>query len=455
MPRKRTTIYLLAVLLLGLAAGLGWVLLRDTRPNVVLISIDSLRADHLGTYGYERDTSPNLDALAREGVVFENAVSTTTWTLPAHISMMTSLYPDIHGVQKGRMALSEQAALAPEILQLAGWATGGIVSGPFLGAHFGYARGFDHYDDQTISFKNHTASHKGITSPVVHEEAVEWLETRPEDKPFFLFLHYWDVHYDYIPPPPFDTLFDPDYDGQMTGERFFGNKGFRPGMNPRDRDHIVALYDGEIAFVDSYLGKIFEDLKDRDLWDDTLVIVTSDHGDEFLEHGRKGHRQNLYQSTLQVPLVMKLPRGRWAGQRIASRVGIIDLPPTILEIAGLESPPEFNGRSLVSLMEKGHDTQRYYYFADLEGKMKSVLGDRYKLITSHGRKAGRPQLYDLENDPQERRNLARREPEALEGMMTIQEEWLAFVEATDELETNSVEYQEELEQLLESLGYLD
>lgn len=455
MSRPRTGILITATLLLALAAGIAWFLLRDTRPNVVLISIDSLRADHLGTYGYERQTSPRIDELAREGVVFENTVSTTTWTLPAHLSMLTSLYPDIHGVKKGRTALSDQAALLPEILQTAEWATAAVVSGPFLASNFGYGRGFDLYDDQTISFKSHGASHRGITSPLIHDQAVDWLNGRPEDKPFFLFLHYWDVHYDYIPPPPYDTLFDPDYEGDMNGRHFFGNKKFRRGMDPRDREHVVALYDGEIAFVDEYLGKLFDDLAERGLWDDTLVIVTSDHGDEFLEHGYKGHRRNLYQSTLQVPLVVKMPRGRWAGKRIDSLVGIVDLAPTILELAGLESPPEFNGRSLLSLMKQGHDTQRYYYFADLEGKMKSVLGDRWKMITHHGETARRPELFDLDSDPQERRNIALQEPDALEGMVAIQEDWLTFVEATEDLETGSVEYQKELEELLESLGYLD
>lgn len=426
--------------------ALRWLTGRP--PNVLLISIDSLRADHLGAYGYARQTSPNLDALSREGVVFENAVSTSTWTLPAHISMLTSLYPEVHGVDRNSTRLGEEAILGSEVFQQGGFATGAVVSGPFLGSYFGYAQGFDLYDDQTISFESDQASHRGVTSQGVHGRAVEWLRTRP-DKPFFLFLHYWDVHYDYDPPPPFDTRFDPDYQGEVNGR--YGQ--IHPDMDPRDLEHILALYDGEIAYVDSYLGRLFQFLRHQDLWDQTLILVTSDHGDEFFEHGVKGHRKNLHQVTLQVPLLVKLPWGRFAGSRVSSPVGIVDLAPTMLEVAGLEVPAEFNGRSLLPLLEGRR--QRRYYFADLEGKQKAVLVDGWKLINRHRTKTGATQLFDLKNDPGERRNLAGAEDQKLVRLEEIQAEWLRLVAASERPEATTFEYQEELKEVLRSLGYLD
>lgn len=172
-----------------------------TRPNVVLISIDSLRADHLGTYGYERETSPNIDALAAAGVVFENTVSSSTWTLPAHMSMLSSLNSRVHGVITDGKRLTDAATLVSEVFQRNGWRTAAVVGGPYLSRRFGFAQGFEVYDDETISFANQQVSHAGRTSLKTHQRALELLDDFGTD-PFFLFLHYWDVHYDYTPPTP-------------------------------------------------------------------------------------------------------------------------------------------------------------------------------------------------------------------------------------------------------------
>ena len=276
------------------------------RPNVVLISIDSLRADHLGTYGYERETSPNIDALAAEGVVFENTVSSSTWTLPAHMSMLSSLNSRVHGVINDRKKLTDAATLVSEVFQRNGWRTAAVVAAPYLNHQFGFAQGFDVYDDETLFFANNSASHVGRTSLKTHQRALELLDDSGTE-PFFLFLHYWDVHYDYIPPYPFQLMFDPDYEGDISSRRFERSAVINPDMDRLDLEHVVALYDGEIALVDMFLGRLFQQLKRRGLWDETMVIVTADHGDEFFEHGNKGHRKSLYRETLQIPAGHQVP----------------------------------------------------------------------------------------------------------------------------------------------------
>jgi arylsulfatase A-like enzyme len=416
---------------------------QEQPPNVILISIDSLRADHLGCYGYPKPTSPNIDALANESVMFTNAISTTTWTLPAHISMLTSLYPEVHQVINDGNKLSDKAVVplnkggqgvvCAETMKEAGYLTAGFVSGPYLSSKFGYNQGFDLYDDYTINYSSNEESHRGITSPKIHQQVTKWLEQN-YCSPLFLFIHYWDVHYDYTPPPPFDTMFDPDYTGTITGQDYEGNELINPQMPERDLEHIIALYDGEIAFTDSYIGKLMTYLKELDIYENTMVILTSDHGDEFFEHVCKGHRNNLFDETLKVPLIIKFPSGKEnpfaslspSRTRINQQVSIIDIVPTFLDYLSITPrnselgirnaeliPPlnsddvrqtrnpkseirnlnfsggggDFEGQSLLPLvadnMQAGTDVPtnfKPYKFADLHGFMKCVRTNQFKYI---------------------------------------------------------------------------
>jgi len=407
---------------------------QERLPNIILISIDSLRADHLGCYGYPKPTSPNIDALANESVVFTNAISTTTWTLPAHISMLTSLYPEVHQVINDGNKLSDKAVVplnppyqrgqgvvCAEIMKEAGYLTAGFVSGPYLSSKFGYNQGFDLYDDYTINYSSNEESHRGTTSPKIHQQVTKWLEQNYSSQ-FFLFIHYWDVHYDYTPPPPFDTMFDPDYTGTITGKNYEGNKLINPQMPKRDLEHIIALYDGEIAFTDSYIGKLMTYLKELGIYENTMVILTSDHGDEFFEHGCKGHRNNLFDETLKVPLIIKFPppypggRGGKENPIFASlsplemcinqQVSIIDIVPTFLDYLGITPNPSYpplqkggrgdlEGQSLLPLVagnimagtevptnSQGASLSHFkpYKFADLHGFMKCVRTNQFKYI---------------------------------------------------------------------------
>lgn len=425
-------------------------------PNIVLVSIDSLRADHLGTYGYPKPTSPFVDELADESVVFERAVSTTSWTLPAHLSMLTSLSSAVHGVINDGMTLSEDATSVAQLLQRAGWATGAVVSAPYLSHKFGFDRGFDVYDDTTVSWPSDSASHTGVTSLKTHNRAVELLDELA-DRPFFLFLHYWDVHYDFEPPFPFDTMFvDPDYQGSMTGKGFQRNRAIVPGMDPRDLEHVIALYDGEIAFVDTFMGRLFRELKVRGLWDNTLIIFTSDHGEEFLEHGKRGHRKNLYTETLSVPLIVKFPNSRWAGSRVQEAVGIIDIMPTMLDLAGLEPFPEANGRSLIPVVDGTSDPDDpFYYFGDMQGELKSVVAGRYKLIRRFLEGPPTVELYDTIDDPGEHVDIAETMDDQRAELDDVLRGWLdVSAGLREQLGLGTIEYDPEMMKALRSLGYI-
>ncbi len=451
--RKTLLKFLVTAAVAVLAVGCGPV----EKPNVILISIDSLRADHVGAYGYSRATSPHIDALAEESVVFENAVSTTSWTLPAHISMLTSRFSEAHGVTGAGDSLADSAITLPEIFQENGYATAAVVSGPFLNRRFGFSQGFDVYDDETVSFAEINDSHQGVTSPLTHRRALEILKD-VAGRPFFLFLHYWDVHYDYAPPPPYDEMFDPDYSGSVSGDDFIRNDEIHRGMNSRDLEHVVALYDGEIAFTDFYLGELFAELKRLELWDNTLIILTSDHGDEFFEHGNKGHRNTLYGELLNVPLIVKLPQQRRGGERLGNLAGVVDIAPTMLEVAGLPPLAGANGEDLLARTSDSDESSERVYFADVDLRVKSVVSESSKLI-AHWRRGPdeemRVELYNMIRDPGEQLDVSTKEVAQVVRLRRALQAWVRSArEQVKHLGESGFEQDPELVRTLRSLGYI-
>ena len=318
-------------------------------PNVIFISIDSLRSDHLGCYGYDRPTSPVLDRLASEGALFESVAATTSWTLPSHMAMFTSLPDAVHGVEeRGTRYVTDHPLLA-EVMQAAGYTTAGFYAGPFLHPGYGFKHGFDEYvnctsfivsEDQSLEEFRHTrkesrASRFDITNPRIFDKLSEWFDGKLAE-PFFLFVHYWDVHSDFIPPAPFDKTFDPDYVGDLDIHDITNSEAIRADMDPRDLEHLVALYDGEILWTDGWIGKLLELLEAKGLSENTAIVLTADHGEAFFEHGEFGHGQDLHEEVVRVPLIVRYPGKVAAGQRIPEQVRTIDIYPTILSLAGLE-----------------------------------------------------------------------------------------------------------------------
>jgi arylsulfatase A-like enzyme len=320
--------------------------------NLLLISIDTLRADHLKCYGYDKDTSPCLDQLAKEGVLFEDLTAAAPWTIPSHMSMFTSLYPSVHGVQSISSRLGKGIPTLAQCLAQSGYVTAAFVTGPVLNHSFGFNRGFQSYDDHTVVVPfNYAGMRKNelehaVTNPAITSLATQWLQKHSQEK-FFLFLHYWDCHNDYIAPPPFDKKFDPRYTGKEDGRGLVWRQGdITAHGSIMDVAHLAALYDGGIAYTDEHVGKILNLLQELGLSEKTLVIVLSDHGEGFLEHRRLLHGNSLYEELLHVPLIMRLPGVVPAGKRIAGNVSHVDLMPTVLALLGLAGPSQMQGIDL-------------------------------------------------------------------------------------------------------------
>lgn len=318
----------------------------DQPPNVVLISLDTLRADHLGCYGYARNTSPNIDRLADRSMVFLNAYTAAPATAESHMSMFTSLYPSVHKVRttvrdKEVHVLDESIITLPRILKNHGYTTVGFHGGGHVDERYGFGRGFDTYLTRR------------------QEQAEGWLQRHASDNKFFLFYHTYHVHDPYMPGPPYDTMFDPDYKGKMISDRHAlssgngkqGTVGQRywklvDKTDPADIAHLSALYDGLIAELDNELGKLLAAIDQYA--PETIIIVLSDHGEAFGEHGDFLHGRH-HREILQVPLIIRLP-GAEHGVRVETAFSLVDLAPTILDMLSIPLMEQFQGKALMDLV---------------------------------------------------------------------------------------------------------
>jgi arylsulfatase A-like enzyme len=359
--------------------------------NVLLIAVDTLRADHLGAYGYARETSPAIDALLASSVVFEDVQAASAWTLPSFASLMTSQHPATHRCRTFSSRLPESHTTLAEILRANGFETAAVVSHHFLDSRYGLAQGFDAYDESLVLSLEE--SHRAISSPAIHARADAWLRERAledDDQPWFLFVHYFDPHHDYRTHPG-------------TSERFGGDD--------------IDRYDGEIAFTDAFVGKLLATLTELDLDDQTIVVFVSDHGEEFGDHGLQGHGRNLHREVTRLALGIRVPDT--PPLRVPDPVHAVDLLPTLLELVGVPPPATpISGRSLAPLMSasatealepRGLVAEVSLYPGQVHSTYR--LG-RFKLFEQH-RDGGPPahRLFDVEADPHERRNLAHRYPE--------------------------------------------
>ncbi len=335
----------LLALLGSVVASCGGEARRHDRPHLLLISVDTLRSDHLGCYGYERDTSPRLDALAARGTVFADVVSTSSWTLPSHASMLTGLYPAFHGLQDDGVTLAEDVPTLAERLRDAGYATVATVAHVYVSSQFGLERGFDRFADELIR--------GGTRNPVASEVVDRFLEQLDElgdDRPVFGFVHFFDPHWDYTAPGAFRHAFtDPDYAGSVDGtyRSLLEFVSGRRAPTDADRRQMVGYYDGEIAYWDDQLGRLLDALDERGMLANTVVAVTSDHGEEFLDHGELGHGRTLFVEQLGVPLVVAGHPALDGGGRRAGLVSPLDVAPTFLELAGAPTDG-LHGRSLLA-----------------------------------------------------------------------------------------------------------
>lgn len=413
-------------------------------PNIVVVAIDTLRPDHLGCYGYERATSPHIDALAAESVVFDQAIAAGIPTMPAFTTMSSGLHPYRHGIvsHAGKRRLAEDILLLPQLAQARGYVTAAcdnlVVQGEGRGSWF--ARGYDHYSG--FLYKPFSDQSSQIT-----ERAISFLDTYAEN-PLFLFVHYWDPHTPYGPLPPFDTLhYQPDSGPYQLSEvealapDYY--KAFLDDMRLRHRAdyaYVVAQYDGEISQVDQQIGRLVAAIKARGAWEDTIFVLLSDHGECFGEGNFFFDHHGLYDAVTRISLMMHLPDCR--PRRISALVSSEDLVPSLITLGDLEEPPyELSGYDLTPLIYGDLAAVRERVIS-VESSRQASLALRtadWKLIVPIVRDAKgqplpdfygnerdpAPLLFDLGNDPHERINRAAHEPERLKQMVAELERWRA------------------------------
>jgi arylsulfatase A-like enzyme len=439
-PRRR---WLGALAAAALAAGCGGGTPAAPR-NLILISVDTLRPDMLGCYGHPRDSSPALDRIASEGALFENAFTTAPWTLPAHASLLTGLYPRRHGAVRERSAIGEGVETLASRLVAGGFRTAAIVNSYYVSARYGFARGFE-------AFRYVPATNAPAGDGIV-EHALDWLAAEPRDR-FFLFLHDYQVHSDYRSLPVFEQEFTRSYSGPFTGttaELLAVRKG-QLVPTPRDAEHLRDLYVAGIRQLDQEIARLRDSLERSGLWERTLLVVTSDHGEEFLEHGGVLHGRTQYDEVLRIPLILRGP-GVPAGARIARPVSILDVLPTVLALLGEPRPEGIDGVDVFA--EPGAGEERILFGeADHNNRepdiTRSARAGRFKLVLD--RLSGDHALYDLRVDPGEREDVAalnRQQARRLLGELTR-------FESTRREGTALAPVDREARQQLEALGYVE
>lgn len=419
-----------------------------TPASVIVVVLDTVRADHLSLHGYRHRTTPVLEKFAEECLVCDSARSTASWTLPAHGSLFTGLYPSQHRMHSYRPdeRSKEQMLLAaypmtstiltlPQVLQQSGYQTAAIFANPILNPHFRLDRGFDAYLRQSngnsriplltepvlqaspwsgwlATLRKGTATARQINGRVTH-----WLD-RHSRAPFFLFVNYMDAHWPYLPPPPYDTIYPGK--GGSNLSKFQMRRivmGRKRSLTDQELAGLLSQYDGEIRYLDSELGRLFDHLRRRGLYDSSLIIVTSDHGEYFGEHQLVFHGRELYEGGVKIPLLVKYPGGSPRG-RFAEPVGLEDVFPTVLSALGLPVPGTVSGVSLGAPRTSPTVSENYYSFKfdtpnpdfgqRFDRVRRSLVQGRHKFIHSSD---GQHELYDLHDDPEETSNLLAENPE--------------------------------------------
>jgi arylsulfatase A-like enzyme len=462
MPRSAFRV-LAASLLAGLVSRSGATAATvPARPNVILISIDTLRADRLGTYGCPRPTSPAIDALARESVVFERAYSHSPKTASSHMSIFTGLYPSAHGVlnwEEGGQALSPEIPTLATLLSDAGYRSAATTAGGNVGRALGFQRGFD-------SYTQHDRGQSLAVAPLALADLAS--RSRASGRPFLMFLHTYDVHDPYMPSAAVAKLFvDPAYKGRIvsTPEAVEAAAGSSDWValhqaywsrvsrrNPADVQRIKDLYDAGIREMDDALAAFFARFRELGLGDDTLLVLVSDHGEEFLEHGGISHN-SVYQEVMHVPLIIRLPGAARGGTRVATRVRLIDVMPTLLQLVGLQAPPGIQGETLVPLLfGTGPARDRYVFSEWPRYGARALQAESWKYVQ---RRTG-DELYDLTLDPGETTNVATSHASVVyqartrtERLQTLSRQSLARVVGGGAAELDAATRRE-----LEALGYL-
>jgi arylsulfatase A-like enzyme len=423
----------------------------DSR-NLILISIDTLRADHLGCYGYGKEISPNIDAFAASGIQFSRAISQSSWTLPVHASLFNGFYPSVHGAVTKHRSVPLSFMMLSEILKNAGYATVAITGGGFLNPIYGFKQGFEEY------------RHFNGLDTVDVWDVIDGFR----DNPFFLFLHTYTVHNYFVPPELIDRLegkYREDF-GELSRIMAFVDRHLTEDLDTesmRIMEHLRDRYDLSILHIDRQFGSLLDGLADRELLDNTVIVFLSDHGEEFGEHGRTYHGGTLYNEQVHVPLLMKVPGMAVRNRVVTEIIELLDVFPTLLELLELPVPGGIDGESLVPLVEGKRESIDGLAFSEISSHVTekySVCDTSMKLIYSPEIEnlplsgAGSLESFELSWGPGWKENVSTAEADELVDPF---QEWYARMNRSREMSASAEEITIDpaLREELEALGYID
>jgi arylsulfatase A-like enzyme len=423
-----------AIVAIGFAVALGPPGCRDRRApaphapaasgnrhNVLLVTIDTLRADHLGTYGYKRRTSPRIDALARAGTVFESAYTAWPKTRGSMVIMLTGRNPSRNGYSKTHPVLLDFNPTLAGVLKEAGYATAAIVDNPNVAAQNGYAKGFDRYRE---TWEEKSLASEADRMRAITDGGIAFLRSTASDRPFFLWLHYVNPHAPYTPPPPFDTRFLDAAASAGTRLRlvpdFHGGIPKRWAVSGQDRlGFYVAQYDGEVAAVDEEVGRLVDALQSSVAGKNTVVVLTSDHGESLGEHDYYfDHGEDLFEPSLAVPLLAVVPGGK-AGVRSRVFASTLDVVPTILDAVKVSYPPDLGGVSLLGAIMGKTAPGRERLFAQNDRNLVAAWDHRFKIVGTPEEEGMRFALYDRSSDPAEMHDVSKARSDELQTQRRV------------------------------------
>lgn len=376
--------------------------------NVLLITLDTVRADHLQCYGYERNTAPRMCSLAKQGILFEKAMTQSSWTLPAHASIMTGVYPHEHGAENFEVSIDDNLPMLAEILKNNNYSTSAFVSVEFVSEKYGFDKGFDVFDSTSI--KKEDLVLMGSFAKDLTQSAMHWLEQN--DQKFFMWIHYFDPHNAFLYHNTSGFAYPKAINYTLRWREFEWDWNVVPcpfcDYFEENEEQYISLYDGEIFFVDSYVGKLLDYLKQEGLFDNTIIIITSDHGESFNNHDLVGHDNFLYADLIHVPLIMFVPNTQ--PYRDDKLTETKDILPTVLDLLNISKPARvgdgfFIGNLTYAFSEVHNRNENRRIAVNHEDwKLIYTLNDRYF------------ELYDLEDDPDELNNLAESKPEMVKKL---------------------------------------
>lgn len=442
---------------------------QNTR-NIILISLDTLRPDHLGCYGYSRDTSPNIDSLAKDSALFWNTFATSPWTLPSHVSLLTSLNCINHQVYQGNQTMDPSILTLADILRTRGYFNGAITGGGFVSGFYGFSKGFDSYHVRgQVQAEN--------SAEIAGRAALDWID-RHKDRNFFLFLHTYQIHNPYFSPAPYNELFL-EKSSTLTEidhspYRLNHENRYKP-VTADLRQNFIDLYDGEIRYTDESLIKpLMSKLKELNLYDNTMIILTSDHGEEFYEHKSWHHTHSVYNETIKVPLIIKFLDSKHMRKRIPEFARLIDIMPTILEELGINpSKYKMDGESLLELLsDEKQEMEERIFIAELatnvmqrhvpkkvainRGKHKLIINSEFKSEDLSYFLFSPPEMepmevFDLGKDPDELYNKTRENPQLAQRLLDFLKNQNKM---TRDVTAEEDKMSEELREQLRALGYI-